>query len=46
MAKLDSIENVTAMDDALEAEWIPLSEIGNLELAFDHKEIINDSLNF
>ncbi len=43
-AKLDNIENVKAMDDATEAEWIDITKIQNLKLAFDHEKIIEDAL--
>jgi len=36
-------ENPKALDDAAEIELVDLSEISSLELAFDHKDIINRS---
>lgn len=46
--KLDSTQGVTAGDDATECEWIEFNKWGetDVELAFDHEEIIKKSLNF
>lgn len=35
-----------ASDDAKDAGWYDLAELGKLELAFDHKEIIINALNY
>ena len=45
--KLDSTQGVTAGDDATECEWIDFNKFGetNVELAFDHGDIIKNSLN-
>jgi 8-oxo-dGTP diphosphatase len=45
--KLDSIEWVTAGDDATECDWIDFNKFGetNVQLAFDHSEIIKSALN-
>lgn len=45
--KLDSTQGVTAGDDATECEWIDFNKWGetNVELAFDHEDIIKSSLN-
>lgn len=39
--KVDQV-NPTAGDDAAEVVWIPIKEIQNHKLAFDHNEIIKD----
>jgi len=46
--KLDSTQGVTAGDDATECEWIDFNkwEETNVELAFDHSDIIKSALNF
>jgi 8-oxo-dGTP diphosphatase len=46
--KLDSTQGVIAGDDATECEWIEFNKFGetNVELAFDHEEIIKSALNF
>lgn len=46
--KLESTQGVTAGDDATECEWIEFNKWGetNVELAFDHGDIIKKSLNF
>lgn len=45
--KLDSTQGVTAGDDATECEWIDFNKWGetNVELAFDHGDIIKSALN-
>jgi 8-oxo-dGTP diphosphatase len=45
--KLDSTQNVTAGDDATECEWLEFNKFGetNVEMAFDHNEIIKEALN-
>ncbi len=37
--------NVKAGSDAKQAQWLPLSELDNIKLAFDHKKIVRDALN-
>lgn len=32
-------------DDAAKAQWFSLEEINNLQLAFDHKQILNEALS-
>jgi 8-oxo-dGTP diphosphatase len=46
--KLDSTQEVTAGDDATECEWIEFNKFGDteVELAFDHNEIIKTALSF
>lgn len=46
--KLDSTQEVTAGDDATECEWIEFNKFGDteVELAFDHSEIIKTALSF
>ena len=39
---IDSIVEVKGQDDAVKAEWVPLSAIP--ELAFDHAEIMEDAV--
>ena len=45
--KLDSTQGVTAGDDATDCEWIDFTRFGetDVELAFDHDDIIKKSLN-
>lgn len=35
---------VVGADDATEARWIPLADLNDLPVAFDHRQIINDAL--
>jgi len=37
---------LSAGDDAKELHWIPLDNINNIDLAFDHKLIIKDYINW
>lgn len=37
--------NIVGLDDAEDVAWVSIDEIKNMKLAFDHNNIINDSLN-
>jgi ADP-ribosyl-[dinitrogen reductase] hydrolase len=37
---------IRGMDDADEAEWVPLKKAITMKLAFDHNSILNDALKF
>lgn len=41
---LDDMPEVRAGDDAAAAQFVPLSELDDIELAFDHRKIINHAL--
>lgn len=43
LAIFDEPVEVTGLDDAAKAEWFPLSALP--QLAFDHKEIMDDAIN-
>ena len=36
-------ESVKGMDDAQDARWVPVRELGSFKMAFDHAKIIKDS---
>lgn len=36
---------VKGMDDAANAEWVPVSRLGKMDLAFDHAQILRDALD-
>lgn len=38
-------EHIRGLDDAEDVDWVSMDEIKNMQLAFDHNTIINDSLN-
>lgn len=42
-ARLTHLPRPTAADGAAEAAWIPLADLPNLPLAFDHADIIRDA---
>ena len=44
LAIVDSPLEVQGRDDAVKAEWFPISNLP--ELAFDHEEIMSDAVNF
>ena len=48
VVKLDSIQDVSAGDDATECDWIEFDKYGetNVEMAFDHDEIDKRALSF
>lgn len=39
------MDTIIGMDDADHAEWISIQELQKMELAFDHKHILLDTLN-
>lgn len=41
---LGMLPNPKAADDAAEARWVPVTDLPNLSLAFDHGRIIDDAL--
>ncbi len=43
---LDSLPAPTAGDDAAEARWFSLREVGQLSLAFDHAQILTNVLGY
>ena len=40
---IGDISNIRGGDDSKDAELVPISELNNLELAFDHKKILHDA---
>lgn len=46
LIELDHLAPVHEANETLEVKWIKLSELNDIELAFDHKEIIQRALTF
>lgn len=44
--RIDGMPAATAADDAMDAEWVPVADAlaNDMQLAFDHKQIIRDAL--
>lgn len=38
-------DKIVGLDDAEDVAWVSIEDIKNMQLAFDHNKIINDSLN-
>lgn len=44
LATIPHKESVQGLDDAVDAQWIPLNQLYNMKLAFDHMQILADAL--
>lgn len=45
LARFNDKQMPVAGDDAVLALWLPLSDVRNIKLAFDHNEILEDAIN-